>query len=184
MSYIKNITDGLGTAATGMKFTLKHLFSPNVTVQYPNTNPYTEISAVDKIPDRARNRLLLDPDICNGCTSCARACPVDCIEIDTVKVIANDPDQPTLSDGTKRRLWLAKYDINFAQCCFCGLCAAACPTEALKHTTVFDYCTYDVNDLLYHFSTMTPEQIAEKKKLLADEVKAKAAAAAAAKSEN
>ncbi|GIT40457.1 MAG: hypothetical protein Ct9H300mP9_3070 [Candidatus Neomarinimicrobiota bacterium] len=33
-----------------------------------------------------RSRLHVDMDDCIGCLKCERACPVDCIKIDTVKV--------------------------------------------------------------------------------------------------
>lgn len=179
--YFKNVFAGYKTVFQGMNLTLKHLFSPNVTVQYPNVDPFTEKAAVDKIPDGARNRLHLDPKVCNGCTSCARACPVGIIKIETTRVLPTDPDDPKMADGSKRRLWLTKYDIDFGKCCFCGLCTYACPTGALIQTKEFRYCTYDKKDLLYHFSEMTPEQVAAKKKLLADDLKAKAAKAAADK---
>jgi NADH-quinone oxidoreductase subunit I len=178
-NYFKSIANGLSTVATGMKITLGHLFKENVTVQYPDVHP-RELAAVDKIPSHARNRLLLDPDLCNGCKSCDRICPVKCISIETVKVLPSDPDQPTMKDGSKRKLWLTKYDIDFAKCCFCALCTTVCPTDSIVTTTEFEYSCYDRNLLLYHFSAMSPEKVAEKKKMVADEAAAKAKAAALA----
>ncbi len=188
--YVKDVWDGIYTALIGMKITIRHLFAKNVTVQYPNVHP-KERASTDKMPENARNRLYLHAERCNGCNSCARECPVDCITVETIKVSPDDPDDPKLlvpdEDGSikeqSRKLWVSKYDLDFAKCCFCSLCTTVCPTEAIVMTPEFEYSTYDRNNLLYHFSVMTPEQIAEKEKLAAEyskkqkEAKAKAAAA-------
>lgn len=172
--YIKSIYSGISTVLTGMKITFGHLFVKNVTVQYPNVHPL-QLAAIDKMPDHARNRLFLDNDLCNGCKSCDRICPVKCISIETLKVLPDDPDQPTLKDGSKRKLWLTKYEIDFAKCCFCGLCTTVCPTESLYMTTEFEYSTYDRNELVYKFHKLTDEQIAQKRKMVAEaDAKAKA----------
>lgn len=179
-NYVKNVSKGLTTVFEGMGITFKHLFEKNVTVQYPDVHPTVEAGG-DKMPSNARNRLILEPDLCNGCTSCSRNCPVNCITLETMRVLPTDPDQPTLRDGSKRKLWVLKYDIDFAKCCFCGLCTTVCPTESVHFTTEFEYSTYDRKELIYHFSDMSPEKVAEKKKMLADDAKAKAEKAAADK---
>jgi NADH-quinone oxidoreductase subunit I len=161
MNYIKSIWMGIYTVLVGMKITFVHLFAKNVTVQYPNERL--------PIPDTARNRLQLDAENCNGCNSCVRACPVNCISIETIKAAAGDT-VPPLRSGGKRALWVAKYDLDMAKCCFCGLCTEACPTTAIRMTKDFEYSSVDKTDLLFHFSTMTPEQIKEKKELLAKAV--------------
>ncbi len=190
-NYFRDIWGGIITALIGMKITLKHMFMRNVTVQYPNVHP-TEKAGTAKMPDNARNRLKLNVDRCNGCAGCSRECPVNCITVKTVKVVPDDPDNPKLKvldeDGSvieqNRKFWVAQYDIDFAKCCFCALCTTVCPTEAIVMTTEFEYSTYDRSDLLYHFSDMTPEKIAEKERLVAEQAQkqkeAKAAAAAAA----
>ncbi len=172
--YIKSIYSGISTVLIGMKITFKHLFTKNVTIQYPNVHPL-ESASNDKMPLNARNRLDLDYDGCNGCKSCERVCPVNCISIETLKVLPDDPDQPTLKDGGKRKLWLTKYEIDFARCCFCALCVGACPTSAIHTTTEFEYSSFDKNDLIYKFHKLTEEQIAEKRRLVAEaDAKAKA----------
>lgn len=77
--YLKNTWLGIYTVLVGMKVTLSHLFKPKVTIQYPDVRV--------QLPERARNRLYVNIDDCIGCDQCARACPVDCIEIETVKAL-------------------------------------------------------------------------------------------------
>lgn len=180
--YFRNIFDGIYTVLVGMGVTLKHLFMRNVTVQYPDVHPL-EQAGTSKMPENARNRLKLESDICNGCNSCVRACPVSCIDLETIKVAKDDPEEPKLADGKPRKLWVSKYDIDFAKCCFCNLCCNACPTEAIHATTEFEYSTHDREELIYHFSDMSPEKVADKKNLAAEAAKKAAAAkqAAAAK---
>jgi NADH-quinone oxidoreductase subunit I len=85
-----------------------------------------------------------------------------------MKVVPDDPEQPKMFDGTPRKIWVPRYDIDFAKCCFCGLCTTVCPTEAIKHTTDFEYSSYTRDGLIYHFSAMSPEKVEEKKKMLAE----------------
>lgn len=165
ISYFRSVWQGIYTVLLGMKITLIHLFSKNVTVQYPNVHP-TEKAGPDKMPPNARNRLYVDMEECNGCMGCVRACPVNCITVETVKVVPGDT-APPLRSGAKRGLWVTNYEIDFAKCCFCGLCTEACPTNAIVMTTEFEYSAYDRNDLIYNFvrmqNTMTPEKIKEVK---------------------
>lgn len=163
ITYFKNIWLGIYTVLIGMKITIDHMFRKNVTVQYPNVHPLKEAGA-DKMPENARNRLFLDIDLCNGCGGCARACPVNCITVNTVKVTPGD-DAPPLKNGEKRGLWVTNYQIDFAKCCFCALCIEPCPTKAIYMTTEFEYSTYDRKDLLYTFSRMTPEEAKQKEEM-------------------
>jgi len=52
----------------------------------------------------------IDPDICIGCTKCARACPVN--------VIAGEPKHP--------------HTIDVSGCIKCGVCQEVCPVDAVK----------------------------------------------------
>jgi NADH-quinone oxidoreductase subunit I len=168
--YFKNIYNALATIAIGMKITLKHFFLPNVTIQYPEVKP--------KLPERERNRLYVNIDDCIGCDQCSRACPVACISIETVKGIPTD-DLGKTSAGKKKALWVTKFDIDFAKCCYCQLCVFPCPSECIYMTDVYEYSEYNRADLLYHFSNMTPEEI-ETKKLNFEKAEAEKAALKAA----
>lgn len=181
--YFKDIKLGISTTLGGMKATMKHFLigarrrripmgidNPDyfkqpdglVTIHYPKEKV--------PVPDTGRYRLHNEIDDCIGCKACARDCPVDCITIETISAVE---DLGTTSDGTKKKLWLAVYDIDMAKCCYCGLCTAACPTECLTMTKVYDFAEYDRDNLLYHFGNLTPQQAAEKRKQLEESKKNK-----------
>jgi NADH-quinone oxidoreductase subunit I len=171
--YFKNIWLGIYTVLIGMKITLIHLFAKNVTQQYPDRfhplrDRYWGKRGFRKgdekhsdIPPFSRNRLFLDYDLCNGCNGCVRACPVNCIEVETVKVTPGD-NIPPLKDGSKRGLWVKSYTIDFAKCCYCALCIEPCPTEAIKMVPDFEYSTFDRGNLIVQFSKMTEEEARQK----------------------
>jgi NADH-quinone oxidoreductase chain I len=176
--YFKNTWLGIYTVLVGMKITFKHLFTPAVTIQYPEVKL--------KLPERERNRLYVNMDDCIGCDQCSRACPVSCIEIETVKSIPGE-DLGTTSNGKKKALWVTKFNIDFAKCCYCQLCVFPCPTECIYMTDVFEFSEYDRNNLVYKFATLTEEEAFEKKlnfeKFTAEKEAQKAAAAPKPKDE-
>jgi NADH-quinone oxidoreductase subunit I len=153
-----------------MGITFKHLFTRSATVQYPTVKM--------KIPERGRNRLYVNIDDCIGCLQCSNACPVDCIGIETLKATP-DVDLGMTSKNTKKRLYVMRFDIDFAKCCFCGLCTYPCPTECIQMTSTYEYSEYDRLNLIYNFSRMTPEECATAKEKL-KQVEAEQAAKKAA----
>jgi NADH-quinone oxidoreductase subunit I len=169
--YFRNIWDGVVTVLIGMKVTFRHLFTPAVTIQYPDVKL--------KLPERARNRLYVNMDDCIGCDQCAMACPVDCIEIETIKSTP-DVDLGLTSVGTKKRLYVPRFDIDIAKCCYCGLCVYPCPTECIKMTDVYEFSEYERKNLVYTFAVMTPAEADQAKSKLAAHEKEQAAKKAAA----
>ncbi len=168
--YLNNIWTALVTIMIGMKVTFKHLFVPAVTIQYPDVKP--------QLPERERNRLYVNMDDCIGCDQCARACPVDCISIETVKAIPGE-DLGKTSNDKRKALWVTKFDIDFAKCCYCQLCVFPCPTECIYMTDVYEFSEFERENLLYDFVTLTPEEREEKKKNYAQFEAQKAAEKAA-----
>jgi NADH-quinone oxidoreductase subunit I len=171
--YFRNIWDGVVTVLIGMKVTFRHLFTPAVTIQYPDVKL--------KLPERARNRLYVNMDDCIGCDQCAMACPVDCIDIETIKSTP-DVDLGLTSVGTKKRLYVPRFDIDIAKCCYCGLCVYPCPTECIKMTDVYEFSEYERKNLIYSFAVMTPTEADQAKSKLAAHEKEQAAKKAAAAS--
>jgi len=153
--YILNFWQGLFTILIGMKVTFKHLFVPAVTIQYPSVKP--------QLPERERNRLYVNMDDCIGCDQCARACPVNCIEIETVKSVLGD-DLGTTSNGKKKALWVTTFNIDFAKCCYCQLCVFPCPTDCIYMTDVYEFSEFTRENLIFDFATLLPEERIQKKK--------------------
>jgi len=170
--YLNNIWSAISTIFIGMGITWRHMFVPSVTIQYPDVK-------LD-LPERERNRLYVNMDDCIGCDQCARACPVNCIETETVKGIPED-DIGKTSNGKKKALWVTKFNIDIAKCCYCQLCVFPCPTECIYMTDVYEFSEYERDNLVYDFVTLTPEEREQKKinyKKFEEEKAAKKAAAA------
>jgi NADH-quinone oxidoreductase subunit I len=172
--YFYNIFHSLYTVVIGMKITIKHLFTRSATVQYPTVKMI--------IPERSRNRLYVNIDDCIGCDQCSMACPVDCITIDTIKSTP-DIDLGLTSKNTKKRLYVPRFDIDIAKCCYCGLCVWPCPTDCIVMTDVYEFSEFYRKNLIYSFSNMTTEEITsaeERLKKYDEEQTAKKAAIASA----
>lgn len=181
-SYLKNAAVAVASLWQGLKITFRHLLrsaskrkivpitdasyfkhSGGIsTVQYPH-----EMIAV---PDNGRYRLHNEIDDCIVCDKCAKICPVDCIDIEPVR--ATEEIGKT-SDGTPKRIYAAKFDIDMAKCCFCGLCTTVCPTECLTMTKVFDFSVTEIEDHTYAFAEMTEAEIAAKKRIFEEHQKSK-----------
>jgi NADH-quinone oxidoreductase subunit I len=139
------------------------------TIQYPHQKL--------PVPEIGRYQLDVEMDDCIVCDLCAKICPVDCIDIESIK--ATEAIGKT-SDGTTKRLYAAKFDIDMAKCMYCGLCTVVCPTECLVMTDTYDRSMPDLKEMIYKFSEMTPEDAADKRfaieKLNAERLAAKEAA--------
>lgn len=190
-TYWGNIKEAVGSLYEGLILSLRHLWEAResrtpigiddknyfeqdtgiVTLQYPNES--------FPVPDNGRYRLHNEIDDCIVCDKCAKICPVNCIEIEPVRAI--DEDLGKTSDGTPKRIYAAKFDIDMGKCCFCGLCTTVCPTECLTMTKAYDFTEFDVADHIYAFAEMTPLEILEKKQKLDAYNEQKAAALAAKK---
>ncbi len=74
-------------------------------------------------------------DVCVGCTFCARTCPDYAIRVERV----DDPGERCVT----------RYDLDLSKCCFCGLCAEQCPTDALQHTGQYELSFYSKDLTLF-----------------------------------
>lgn len=124
----------------GMRLTLKHMFRPRFTVQYPE----------EKTPQsprfrglHAQRRYPNGEERCIACKLCEAVCPALAITIDS----------EMREDGTRRT---TRYDIDLFKCIYCGFCEEACPVDAIVETRIFEF----------HFENRG-EQIMTKEKLLA-----------------
>lgn len=173
--YWKNIKTATKTLSEGLKVTMKHIKEARgsrealyadadnyferenglFTVQYPKESL--------PVPDHGRYKLHNEIDDCIVCDKCAKICPVNCIDIEPVRAVG---EIGKTSDGTSKRIYAARFDIDMAKCCFCGLCTVVCPTECLTMTKEFDFSTDHIADHNFEFSEMTPLDILEKKKEL------------------
>ena len=182
-SYWNNIVDSIRSTYGGMKVTFMHLVRARktqpivsitdreyftnrdgiATIQYPHE--------MQPIPDAGRYRLHNEIDDCIVCDKCAKVCPVDCIAIEPIR--ATEEFGKT-SDGTPKRIYAAKFDIDMGKCCFCGLCTTVCPTECLTMTRVYDFSVTDIREHNFEFGEMTVADIEEKKRMFEEFQKAKA----------
>ena len=115
MSYFGNILEGIRTTAQGLKITASY-FVKNVPVKnrfvlhYPD-----EKLEIDKVTHRGLHEY--DVDRCISCSLCAKACPVDCIYIESV--------------GKGKTAIMTRFDIDYSKCLFCALCVPPCPSECI-----------------------------------------------------
>ena len=182
-SYWKNIIDSVQSLSAGLRLTFRHLLKARnsrkplsitdplyfsqpdgiATIQYPHE--------ILPVPVNGRYRLHNEIDDCIVCDKCAKICPVNCITIEPIKAVE---EIGKTSDGTPKRIYAAKFDINMGQCCFCGLCTTVCPTECLTMTKVYDFSVTDIHEHNFAFAEMTETEISEKKRILDEHQKSKA----------
>jgi formate hydrogenlyase subunit 6/NADH:ubiquinone oxidoreductase subunit I len=182
-TYFGGIWEGISSLMKGIALTFKHVWQARkhrtpvgihddsyfkqdegiVTLEYPHE--------IFPVPDNGRYRLYNEIDDCIVCDLCAKICPVNCIEIEPIK---STEEIGKTSDGTTKRLYAAKFDIDMAKCCYCGLCTTVCPTECLTMTKTYDYSEFDIRNMVYHFTDLSPAEAEQKKKALEESIKAKA----------
>ncbi len=174
-SYWKNITQATQSLLQGLRITFRHLVASkhsqpvvaiNNTGYFDNRTGIATIQypyEMQPIPDTGRYRLHNEIDDCIVCDKCAKVCPVNCIDIEPIR--ATEEIGKT-SDGTSKRIYAARFDIDMGKCCFCGLCTTVCPTECLTMTKVFDFSVTDIKEHNFKFGEMSPSEITEKKRIL------------------
>jgi len=139
-----------------MKITWRHLWSKPVTVQYPDEKP--------QIDGRYRGVHYLEQDLCIYCQACAKACPVDCIEM--------------VADRHGKELEWQQFTLDYQKCMFCELCVYPCPKDCIHMGDEYVYVSEDRTDLVKELLTYTG--LTEEQKVRIAEAEAKKAAKKAA----
>ncbi|MBF0429490.1 MAG: NADH-quinone oxidoreductase subunit NuoI [Magnetococcales bacterium] len=110
--------------AQGMAVTLRHMFKPHITVQYPEER--TPQSPRFR-GEHALRRDQAGNERCVACKLCEATCPAQAIYIEI------DP----LSVAEKRLTRV--YNIDETKCIFCGFCQEACPVDAIVLGPNFEF---------------------------------------------
>jgi NADH-quinone oxidoreductase subunit I len=119
----------------GLETTMKHMFKPKVTVQFPEEKP--------NLPPNYRGVHRLNRDQegrvkCVACYMCATACPAHCIDI----VAAPSP-------WADREKYPETFVIDELRCIYCGMCEEACPVDAIELTSLFDLTGLSREEMMF-----------------------------------
>jgi NADH-quinone oxidoreductase subunit I len=130
----------LPQVAAGLWITLRHLFSPRVTLSYPEQRP--------AIPPgyRGAPTLVKDPngrEKCVSCQLCEFVCPPRAIRITPGSIPADRP-------GAHVEKAPEAFDIDMLRCIYCGLCEEVCPEEAIFLQNQYSTSGYTRQDLVNH----------------------------------
>jgi len=139
-AYLTTLVWGLKSICVSLWVTLRYLFTPAITVQYPEEKRVQ--------PLRTLNRHVLTVDTltgtlkCTACNLCAVVCPTRCIEL------------TGHGNGKERRADTFFIDHNL--CMYCNLCVEVCPFDAITMWTRIDELSaYTRSGLVYDQPTMT-----------------------------
>ena len=126
--------------ASGLKITLKHLFAPNETLEYPEQRP--------AIPEgyRGAPTLVKDPhgrEKCVSCQLCEFVCPPKAIRITPGSV-------PEGSGREHVEKAPQAFDIDMLRCIYCGLCEEVCPEEAIFLQNQYSMSGYSRDEMVNH----------------------------------
>ena len=118
---------------SGMAVTLRYLFKPKVTLNYP----YEKGPLSPRFRgEHALRRYPNGEERCIACKLCEAICPAQAITIEA---------EPR-ADGSRRT---TRYDIGMTKCIYCGFCEEACPVDAIVEGPNFEFATETREELMY-----------------------------------
>lgn len=132
--FLAEVYKSLKSAVLGMRVTVKNLFTPAITVQYPDERLDLPVGfrGIPVLLSDAEGNLK-----CVSCELCVRACPVQCIEL-----------QSHREPGQKIKV-LDVYNLDATWCMYCGLCVEACPFDALAMSDQYELADYELSNLVF-----------------------------------
>ncbi len=124
------IVKGAVSLVAGLGVTIKAMFQPVVTVQYPRRTfemaprfrGHTKLVGDDERPERTK---------CIVCMACIKACPSG-----TIKKIEGEK-----KEGDKKKT-CTEYVLDFTTCSQCGICVEVCPVDALAFSADYNIAVY------------------------------------------
>ena len=124
MNMLKEIVVGGWSLVSGMLVTIRRIYRPVVTTQYPRKRlemspSYRGHIELKRFEETATHN-------CVACGTCMRFCPTNVIKVQGEKENAAGAKRATL------------YFIDFSHCSLCGLCVVNCPTQTLKFSKEFE----------------------------------------------
>lgn len=125
MGYWKDIVEGGWSLVEGMRITLRRIYRPVVTVQYPRKHidmspAYRGHIEFRRFPETGSHK-------CIACGACQRACPSNVIRVQGIKPHVNSLKKAS------------HYYIDFSRCSLCGLCVETCPTKTLQYSREYEW---------------------------------------------
>lgn len=133
--YWNDVISGAKSLAIGMNITVRELFKPVVTEQYPHYVPVMKPRFRGHV-ELIKNEETGQPN-CVVCGMCQRACPSACITVAGEK-----------PEGAKKKV-LTKYILDFTKCSLCGSCVESCNFNALEFSKEYNLASTRKEDYIF-----------------------------------
>jgi len=124
----------------GLKVTVRNMFRPKVTLQYPEERPI--------IPDGYRGvpTLVKDPhgrEKCVSCQLCEFVCPPKAIRITPGAMPEDQAEHAHVEKAPE------EFEINMLRCIYCGMCQEVCPEEAIFLQDIYSIVGYTRDEFVH-----------------------------------